>query len=155
MDITAWIQALTQVIVAATAVIMAVLAYKTYLRAPEQEEEPESAEDRSFDEQQLLKELVVFRTLKQTTRLRVTDGGLECHLDDIRPGRGGRQWTLSKGQVAEILRDGRISVNPGYRAATGVFRIGHRTNWLYSKKLFPESEYLLSSLRELLKNVNG
>lgn len=61
MSFPVWIQVITQIVTAFTAVVMAVLAYRTYLRAPEQEEtEPENASDNQAED--ILREVLVFRT---------------------------------------------------------------------------------------------
>ena len=92
MNFVTWVQVITQIVTALTAVVMAYLAYNTYLRAPEQEAEPEpdTASDGSADEE--LSEVLVFKTSKQKTWLSVTEPGLACRIDDSREGRGGPQW---------------------------------------------------------------
>ena len=42
MTFTEWVQVITQIVTAVTAVVMAALAYKTYLQPPEQAQENES-----------------------------------------------------------------------------------------------------------------
>ena len=130
------------------------VAYQTLMRTPVQEAEPEEAKI-SEEEIAVPSEVVVFKTSKQTTRLRVTEKGLECHLEDRRPGkRGGHQWTLSKRQVKEILSSHDFRVYPSYKLYSGVFSIGPRKNWLYSKKLFPEPSLLELELERLLKKAS-
>ena len=41
MDLTDWVQVITQIVTTVIAVVMGVFAYKTYLKGPEQESEPE------------------------------------------------------------------------------------------------------------------
>lgn len=152
MSFPVWIQVITQIVTAFTAVVMAVLAYRTYLRAPEQEEtEPENASDNQAED--ILREVLVFRTSKQKTWLAVTEQGLACRIDDTRPGKGGHQWTLSKAGAKAILDSGAYHVNPGYKARTGTFTIGPRRNWLYTKSLFPEPDYLDTVVKKLLENA--
>ena len=87
---------------------MAVLAYRTYLRAPEQEEaEPENASDNEAEDS--LREILVFRTSKQKTWLAVTDQGSSCRIDDTRPGKGGPQWVFFDSEA--------YHVNPGQELA--------------------------------------
>jgi len=157
MDFTDWTQVTTAivttiaaVVVAITSVVMAALAYKTYLKGPEQEPEPEK-EIAAADQPEELTEALVFKTSKQETKLLVTPKGLECHLDDKREGKGGHQWTISKVEAQQILDLNVFYVNPGYKANTGTFSIGKRKNWLYSKNLYPEPEYLHGVLGQLLK----
>ena len=147
------VQVTTQMLVAGTAVVTAWLAWRTYFRQPEQsqEEEPESAQASSGGR---LRQLVVFKTPHQTTTLRVVDNGLECHLDDVREGKGGHQWTLTRAQGAEFLRLEQFKVTPGSKVAVGTFSIGPRRDWLYSKRLFPNPDYLHGSLKELLQNAS-
>lgn len=153
MSIVEWVQVITQLVTAITAVVMAYLAYQTYLKAPEQEteSEPQDASDESADEK--LNEILVFKTSKQKTWLKITEQGLSCRIDDKRDGKGGAQWTLSKEQVKAILESKAYHVNPGYKVRTGTFTIGPRKNWLYTKSLFPEPDFLESVLKKLLENA--
>jgi len=148
-----WVNAVSQIIMALTTVVMGVLAYMTYLKSPRQKDVSEEANPSLKDIDQHLTEEVVFKTLKQTTRLRVTDKGLECHLNDTRPNKGGLQWIISKNECKKILENQNYSVNPGFRALSGRFNIGSRRNWLYSKNLFPEPDYLKAVIKELLNNA--
>lgn len=148
------INTIAQVVMAVTAVIMAYLAYKTYLKSPEQEDEPDDASlkiELEYDSKLLSQ--MVFATSKQKTTLKVTEQGLECHLKDTRPNRGGLQWTIGPNEASIILQNSNFYVNPGYKSRTGRFNIGIRRNWLYSKKLFPEPDYLKSVIKELLVNT--
>lgn len=147
------INTIAQVIMAVTTVIMAWLAYKTYLKSPDQEDEPEDASFKSdFENEPKLLRQVVFVTSKQETTLKVTSQGLECHIKDIRPNRGGLQWVIRPNEAKIALQNSSFYVNSGFRSQTGRFNIGVRRNWLYSKKLFPEPDYLKSVLKELLSN---
>lgn len=130
------------------------MAYQTLLRTPVQEPEPEKAE---VPEKEIAapSEVRVFKTSKQSTWLKVTDKGLECHLEDVRPGvRSGHQWTLSKAQAKEILASRDYRIYPGYKIYSGVFSIGPRKNWLYSKKLYPELGLLELELERLLRDAS-
>ena len=130
------------------------IAYQTLLRTPLQEPESEEAEV-SEKEIAIPSEAVVFKTSNQTTRLKVTEEGLECYLEDRRPGkRSGHQWTLTKKQAKEILSSRDYRIYPGYKLYSGVFSIGPRKNWLYSKKLFPEPSLLELELERLLNNAS-
>lgn len=146
------VQVVTQITTTVTAVVMAYFAWKAYLKPLEQESEPENATEDN-EEYEHLKEVVVFKTSKQETTLKLTAQGIECHLKDIREGRGGHKWTISNGEARQILEYGYYYVNPGYKAATGTFTLGKRKNWLYSKKLFPEPEYLHGVLKQLLEST--
>lgn len=150
-----WVQVITQIITAGTAVVMAYFAYQTYLKAPEQEaeSEPEFANDEGAQDK--LDAVLVFKTSKQKTWLTVSPQGLECRIDDTRDGRGGHQWTLSKTKAQEILLSNSYKVNAGYKVSTGTFTLGPRRNWLYTKSLFPEAEYLHGVLKQLLENASA
>lgn len=89
-------------------------------------------------------ELVIFETTKQTTILKATEKGLECHLDDLRPGRSGRKWRLAPDQVKDIIEkpESQIVITPDYREYTGLVTIGPRKNWLYSRRLFETPDEL-------------
>lgn len=134
------------------AAVVARQGYKEYLQSPEQEAEPDDAvaEVAAADD---AGDLLVFKTSKQKTNLAVVGNRIECHLEDVRPNRGGHQWTLGSEELSRILKTGDVAVNPGYRARTGLFSIGPRRNWLYSKQLFPEPEYLHGALTDLIKRA--
>lgn len=144
----------TQVITAGTAVIMAYLGWRTYLKTPEQEPEiePEDPNDKRADEQ--IKEILVFKTSKQKTILNVSRQGLECRIEDTREGKGGPQWVLTKEQAQSILNSKSFHVNPGYKVNTGTFTLGPRRNWLYTKSLFPDPDYLKGILKKLLERAS-
>lgn len=132
------------------AAFVAYLGYKEFLRTPQQTDAREDvavADDIAMEAEPRVE---VFKTSNQTTALRVTDRGLECHLDDNREGRGGHQWTIAPTEAQRILESGAYSVNPSYRVRTGRFNIGAKRNWLYSKALFPEPDYLHGTLKDLL-----
>jgi hypothetical protein len=148
------VQVVSQIATTAIAAFALWVAYQILLRTPIQESEPEEAEVPE-EEISVPSEVKVFETSKQTTWLKVSDSGLECHLDDKRPGkRSGRQWTLTKDQAREILSKRGYRVYPGYRLRTGVFSIGPRRNWLYSKKFYPEPSLLELEIEKLLENAS-
>lgn len=160
MHLGDWIGAGSDLVVAITAVVTAVLAYREYLRPPQQESSDVEAPHDEFDveaplEAARLTEAVVFDTSKQTTTLRVTQRGLECHLANKASGNARHQWTIGATEAATTLRQGEIRVDPGARANSGRFSIGRRRNWLYSKKLFPDPDYLRGTLNELLRQTTG
>jgi hypothetical protein len=145
-----WLGALSGIGGTGIAAFVAYLGYKEFLRTPQQEEAGSDTATADDTDAEALPLAEVFRTSNQTTTLRVTARGLECHLDDERSGRGGHQWTIAPAEARRILQSGAYSVNPSYRARTGRFNIGSRRNWLYSKALFPEPDYLHGTLKELL-----
>jgi len=145
------IQASTQIISTLIAGVVAFLAWKTYLKEPAQESEPEAPQG-VREERKLLTSLVVFDTKKQTTTLKVSDIGLECHLKNKEKGQERLQWTISTNDASIYLERKQYRVYPGYKANTGTFSIGPRTNWLYSKKLFPEAIYLEDQIKLILQS---
>lgn len=155
MNFADWVQVITQIVTAVTAVIMAKLGYNAYLQPPEQSSEIEPDEAVNDEADERLKSILVFKTSKQQTWLSVNERGLSCRIDDKREGKGGQQWVLTKTQAAEILNSNTFHVNPGYKVKTGVFTLGPRRNWLYSKVLFPEPDYLHGILKQLLSNASS
>lgn len=151
LSVVEWVDVTTKVVTAVTAVVMAYLAYRTYLKAPQQSDEPEPQSATANDAGDKLTEALVFKTSKQQTWLTVTEEGLSCRIDDVREGRGGPQWRLSKAEARAILSSEAYRVNAGYKVRTGTFSIGSRRSWLYTKALYPEPEYLRSVLKQLLQ----
>jgi len=143
----------TQIAITGIAGFGAWVAYQTLLRTPEQEPEPEKAEVTEA-EARVPTQVKVFETSDQTTYLKVTNNGLGCYLDDSRPGkRSGHQWTLTKSQAKEILSNRDYRVYSGYKLHSGLFSIGPRKNWLYSKKLYPEPTLLELEIERLLEKA--
>lgn len=92
----------------------------------------------------------IFSTAKQSTELRVTDKGLECHIHDVRSGRGGHQWTLEKEQAEPIN-----VTAPASAAKAGRISIGPRKGWLYSHKLWPEPKRLELAIENLVRQIES
>ena len=152
IKITDLISAGSTFVAAVTGVVMAWLAYKTYLKEPEQEDKLDS--DKPQDTSALLRrELTIFQTSKQTTVLRVANNTLECEIKDIRPEKGGVQWHLSSDVCEKILKQRLVRANPNYKPRTGLVNIGPKTDWLYSKNLFSEHAILEQDIYALLEDV--
>jgi len=135
------------------AVFAAWLAWQTFLREDTQESEIVEQASPVFAE---IPDLIIFQTTKQTTTLKKTNRGIECHLDDERPGKKqGRRWTLTPAMIKRILDDSDIYVDQGLKIRTGRISIGTHTNWLYSKNLFPEPSALHHKVVEFLRSVNA
>ena len=100
-------------------------------------------------------ELLVFKTKNQQTLLRTTSNGLECYLEDIRTNRREHKWTVSSAQAASILRSGEVSIQENYTKNSGLFTIGPRKNWMYSKRLFPQPTSLRDALKKQLQAVTN
>lgn len=132
-DAISALAAVGQLIIAA---FVAWYGYKKYLA----EEHIEASDER----------IEIFSTSKQTTELRATERGLECHIHDIRPGRGGHQWTLPKN-----LADPIEITQAASRSKAGRLRVGPRTGWLYSHKLWPEPEQLKKKINELVRKLES
>jgi len=97
--------------------------------------------------------LVVFQTRNQTTELKATDTGLELFVHDNRPNkRSGRQWLLDGDKIKDILeKDDYSATDESKFNSCGVFSIGPRKNWLYSKNLYKNKEDLVNDIQRLLK----
>ncbi len=151
-SITDWIGAASSVAATLIAAVTAYLAYKQYLQPPKQEADPDTPQDVTAAEPS--PDTLVFRTSRQETRLTVSAAGLECHLLNKESGQEKHQWTLDPAMCTQILDSGNYTVNAGYKARSGTFSLGPRRNWLYSKALFPESDYLHGALTDLLKRAS-
>jgi hypothetical protein len=154
MDLNEWAlstQIANNVITSATAIAAVIVAYWTLVRTPQQTDT--TAEPQAKNAQGELTELVVFKTTTQKTTLKIVPNGLECYLDNARSGRGGLKWTMNGEEIRTILDTRAVLVNPGFNANAGSFSIGRRRNWLYSKELFPDPEYLRGALFELLRTA--
>ena len=110
--------------------------YKKYL----EEETIEPSDER----------IQIFSTSKQTTELRVTDKGLECHIYDIRQGRGGHQWTQTQVPLNQVK-----VTQPAESKKAGRITIGSRHGWLYSHKLWPEPQKLETAIKKLINRLNA
>lgn len=131
----------------------AYLAWRAFIKEETQESE---AIDLATPIAREVSELKLFETSNQTTILKRTQSGIECHLNDRRPGkRQGNRWTLSPTMVKQILVSGDIYVNPGVKFNSGRVSIGNHTNWLYSKNLHPEPADLHHRIVELLRSVDA
>ncbi|MDP2506854.1 hypothetical protein [Oceanobacter sp. 3_MG-2023] len=129
------------------------LAWRAFLKEDAQESDDIDLSQPAIGNISYLK---IFETSNQTTILKNTASGLECHLNDRRPGkRQGNRWTLSPATVDEILKSGDIYVNSGMNFRSGLLSIGSHTNWLYFKNLFPEPSLLHHRIVELLRSVNA
>jgi len=129
------------------------LAWQTFIKEDDQESE---TVDLSVAPAANVPDLKIFETIKQTTWLKRTDLGIECRIDERRDGKvGGHKWTISPTKVKQILEDGDVYVNSGFKIRTGLVSIGNHTNWLYSKKLFPEPIGLQHKVIEILRSVDS
>ncbi|MDD1792820.1 hypothetical protein L4D06_23250 [Enterovibrio makurazakiensis] len=127
------------------------LAWKAFLKEDSQESE---VVDENAPINPDVEDIKLFETSNQTTWLKKTINGIECHLDDRRPNkRSGHRWTLSREMARNILQNGDIYVNPGIKISSGQISIGTHTNWLYSKRLFPDPAGLHHRVVELLRAV--
>ncbi|MCP4151096.1 MAG: hypothetical protein GY757_25350 [bacterium] len=147
------IDLITKIAQTGIAGFVAWMAWRTFLKEEVQEAVDVESVTRHQGE---VADLKLFETSKQTTWLKNTVNGIECHIDERRPGKtGGHKWTLAPRQVKQVLETGDIYINPGYKIRTGLVSIGKYLNWLYSKKLFPEPDALHHKIIELFKTVSG
>lgn len=151
ISIVDWVQMITQIVIAVTAVIMAVFAYRTYLKTPTQEK---SKDETGNVPNSTNGEMTVFETSKQRTRLTINGNQIECFLLDKKTNKEEKQWTIDQPSAYEIVNTSNIYVNPNYKPNTGTFTIGTKRNWLYSKRLYPEPDYLKGELTSLLKQLD-
>lgn len=152
IKITDMISSASAFVAALTGVVMAFLAYRAYLKEPEQEDKVDS--DLQLETGVLApQELTIFQTSKQTTILRVTKNTLECEIKDDRPNKGGKQWHLSQEVCQNILKKRLVSANPNYKPRTGLLTIGPKPNWLYSKILFSNHTILEQDIYALLEDL--
>ena len=150
LDIVDVISKIAQTGIAAFA---AWLAWRTFLKTEVQESTTESEVEQPAGD---VEDIKLFDTSKQTTWLRSTPRGIECHLDERREGKsGGLKWTLAPNQVKGVLATGDIHVNPSFKIRTGLLSIGRHTNWLYSKSLHPDPAQLHHDVIKLMKSVNA
>ncbi|ELA7834291.1 hypothetical protein LYZ37_23815 (plasmid) [Vibrio tubiashii] len=94
--------------------------------------------------------LELFSTRKQTTELRVENNQLRCYLHDIRDNRGGLQWSLSKQQIdkVKVTKEATSSVS-------GRIKIGPRSGWLYSYKLWSNPRELEKAIQKLVDTIEA
>jgi len=144
---TTYIEAFSQLLTAFTAVIMAILAYKTYLKTPEQKPELNTHSDTNT--------ITVFQTSRQKTQLKITPSGLECHLIDNKTGQDNHEWTINYKEAQQILEENDIYIDYRYKLNSGAFNIGDHRRWLYSKNIYMTPEELNRELIGLLKKIKA
>ena len=151
-SVTEWISALSALGGTIIAAAAAIVAYKTYLAIPTQDEPHDGGNGPEANGTEDLI-VTVFDTSRQATILKAVGNGLECDMeykDGRRTKRQNPQWRLSAADCANILTKGDYSVHSGYKVRTGRFSIGQRKNWLYSKRLFGGEEQLRQTIAQLL-----
>lgn len=146
-----WVQMATQIIIALTALVMSIIAYRTYIKTPWQEPNKEKIEESI----KIKEDLIVFETSKQQTRLifDMNDNNVKCYLLDKKKNNESLQWVIEKIEAVAIIKASNISINPNYKPNTGTFSIGQKRNWLYSKKFYPDPDYLKGELLTLIKKI--
>jgi hypothetical protein len=92
--------------------------------------------------------LEVYHTEYQITDLRATEYGLELYLFDNRENaKKGLQWKIP----IEKLPDIEVRVYPHKdHTKSGLFAIGPKYDWLYSKSLFPSEQELYGAIHSLI-----
>jgi TIR domain len=97
----------------------------------------------------------VLETSDQTAWLSVTENGLEYELAEMQFGEGVmRRWTLSRAETREVLSKHDYRVDPEYTERSGLFDVGPRRNWVYSKRLYPEPSLLTLEIQRLLEKAS-
>ena len=153
IKITDIVSAGSAAIAAGTGLVMAWLAYKEFLKAPEQEYlEQTNGYPQEEDSSELTK-ITIFKTSKQATVLSIVDEQLQCEIVDTRPGRGGVQWKFPREVCKKILDENAVHANPSYKHQTGRVTIGPKKNWLYSKSLYWDPTVLENDIISLLKQL--
>jgi hypothetical protein len=140
---------ITESIIASTAVASAYIAWREFIKTPKQESEKEKGDKYITSKD----EIIVFETSSQRTTILMKFEKLECYLFDKKKNSNELQWEINKEQAEQILNNNEISVYPSYRPNTGTFTVGQKKNWLYSKKLFPNPDYLREELKNLLQKI--
>jgi hypothetical protein len=92
------------------------------------------------------KYLIIYKTQTQQTWLVVTNKQIFCLLDDEET-RNNKQTIMWHMPIKEAKK--KISARE-YKNNSGLFDIGERKNWLYSRRLFPNPEILEQKIIELL-----
>ena len=141
---------ITHSILALTALIMAIIAYFTYINTPRQKSETEKALSEKENE------VIVFKTKRQRTKIMLDKDKKKiiCYLKDIKNNINDIQWTINQTQAKDILEKKNLSINSNYKVNVGTFSVGLHKNWLYSKKIFPDPKTLELKLYSLLKMIN-
>jgi hypothetical protein len=97
------------------------------------------------------RELIVYSTSKQETRIRITPSSLEIYLKEKQIGKKDRRETLSADEALIILRNKDILIRPKVTKNSGMFSLGPRKNWYYSHWIFKEPQDLRDALETLLQ----
>lgn len=94
--------------------------------------------------------LVVFRSERQRTELLATEDGLVFYLSDIQPNeKAGSTYLLTFEDLRNVLKHDRIYIKKTNDPHKGLFTMGPRFEWLYSKLDYPESLKLKDALRNI------
>ena len=130
------ITALGSLITAFTAVLAGYIAWKKFVKEDAKTATPNI--------------LSIFEWEKQSAELRATKEGLEYYLYDVRPNRDkGNLWTLP----IDRLKDARENINVSHSTRYpewGLFSIGEKTDWYYSRKLFKSEEAFKNEIKDLI-----
>jgi hypothetical protein len=97
------------------------------------------------------RELLVYSTSKQETRIRIMQSSLEIHLKEKQASKKDRRETLSADEALIILRNKDIFVRASVTKNSGLFSLGPRKNWYYSHWIFKDPQDLRDALETLLQ----
>ncbi len=98
--------------------------------------------------EEVIETLLLFRTARQRTWLLTTPGYIYCILDDekTRLKNSAIQWKQSTTQNMPVQTRESARKN-------AVIDIGDKTNWLYSRRLFPDGAALEKKVRSMIENA--
>ena len=99
------------------------------------------------------KALLIFSTSKQQTWIVSTNERLYCILEDNRKDDPHINWSIPK---KDLINNNEISIiittDEDYKEEIGLISFGkEHKNWLYSKKLFKNSDHLRYEVQRLIK----
>ncbi|MDF9798255.1 hypothetical protein OKW21_003518 [Catalinimonas alkaloidigena] len=100
--------------------------------------------------EQVVDEILIFRTSQQRTWLVATEKHLFCILDDEDTRASGKviQWKLALKESSPV--------SAGlYKARTGLLNIGPKKGWLYSKALYNRPQELEQAVSELIQRAKN
>lgn len=96
--------------------------------------------------------LLLFSTTRQQTWLIASNHRLFCILDDVAGDGFVTRWELTKHTIihnGKIILD--IRIHEDYSSRSGSIDFGEmHKNWLYSKKIFPQTELLFNAFHDFI-----
>ena len=96
------------------------------------------------------KTVKILDTSSQIAYLTAANEGLSYHLDN-KHNTNVIDWSLNQDQVSAALLSNDVSAKDSKYSSLGLFDVGPRYNWYYSKSLFPTHSSMTSNLTSLLQ----